>query len=81
MKNSSYILILAFAAIATFSCALSGIVVIFDAAVAKESWGWIVLISFGIVAGFTLAFGFTREFMDEIQRQNDIDKINRENED
>ena len=80
MKQQIYFIILLFLAIIFFSLTLSAIVVIINLEFIEENLLWIVLTAMAIVASAVMGYAFTRELMDVIEEEKQIEKFKKDNE-
>ena len=80
MKKEVYFIILLFLAIIFFSLTLSAIVAIINLEFIEENLLWIVLTAMAIVISSVMAYAFTKELMDVIEEEKQIEKFKKDNE-
>ena len=80
MKKQIYFVILLFLAIIFFSLTLSAIVAIINLEFIEENIFWIVLTAMAIVISSVMAYAFTKELMDVIEEEKQIEKFKKDNE-
>ena len=80
MNKQIYFIILLFLAIIFFSLTLSAIVAIINLEFIEENLLWIVLTAMAIVISSVMAYAFTRELMDVIEEDKQIEKFKKDNE-
>ena len=80
MKQQIYFIVLLFLAIIFFSLTLSAIVAVINLKFIEENLFWIVLTTMAIVASGVMAYAFTKELMDVIEEEKQIEKFKKDNE-
>lgn len=80
MKKQVYFIVLLFLAIIFFSLTLSAIVSIINLEFIKENLLWIVISAMAFVASGVMAYAFTKELMDVIEEEKQIEKFKKDNE-
>ena len=80
MKKQIYFIILLFLAIIFFSLTWSAIVAIINLDFIEENLLWIVLTAMAIVASTVMGYAFTKELMDVIEEEKQIEKFKKDNE-
>ncbi len=80
MKKQIYFIILLFLAIVFLSLTLSAIVAVINLEFIEENLFWIVITAMGLVASGVMAYAFTKELMDVIEEEKQIEKFKKDNE-
>ena len=80
MKKELYFVILLFLAIIFFSLTLSAIVAIINLEFIEENLFWIILTAMAVVASGVMGYAFTKELMDVIEEDKQIEKFKKDNE-
>lgn len=80
MKKQIYFIILLFLAIIFVSLTLSAIVAIINLEFIEENLLWIVLTAMAIVASSVMGYAFTKELLDFIEEEKQIEKFKKDNE-
>jgi predicted membrane protein len=80
MKKELYFIVLLFLAIIFLSLTLSAIVAIINLEFIKENLLWIVLTVMALVASAVMGYAFTKELMDVIEEDKQIEKFKKDNE-
>ena len=80
MKKELYSIVLRFLAIIFLSLTLSAIVAMINLEFIEENLFWIVLTAMAIVASAVMGYAFTKELMDVIEEEKQIEKFKKDNE-
>ena len=80
MKKQIYFIVLLFLSIIFFSLTLSAIVAVINIDFVVENLLWIVLTAMGLVASGVMGYAFTKELMDVIEEEKQIEKFKKDNE-
>lgn len=80
MKQQIYFIVLLFLAIIFFSLTLSAIVAMINLEFIEENIFWIVITAMAFVASGVMAYAFTKELMDIIEEEKQIEKFKKDNE-
>ena len=80
MKKQIYFIVLLFLAIIFVSLTLSAIVAMINLEFIEENLLWIVLTAMAIVASGVMGYAFTKELMDVIEEDKQIEKFKKDNE-
>ena len=80
MKKELYFIVLLFLAIIFLSLTLSAIVAIINLAFIEENLFWIVITAMALVASAVMGYAFTKELMDVIEEDKQIEKFKKDNE-
>jgi predicted membrane protein len=80
MKKQIYFVLLLFLAIVFLSLTLSAIVAVINLEFIEENIFWIILTVMGLVASAVMGYAFTKELMDVIEEDKQIEKFKKDNE-
>ena len=80
MKKQIYFIVLLFLAIIFLSLTLSAIVAVINLEFIAENLLWIVITAMAIVASAVMGYAFTKELMDVIEEDKQIEKFKKDNE-
>ncbi len=80
MKQQIYFIVLLFLAIIFLSLTLSAIVAIINLEFIEVNLFWIVISGMAIVASGVMVYAFTKELMDVIEEDKQIEKFKKDNE-
>ena len=80
MKKQIYFIVLLFLAIIFLSLTLSAIVAMINLEFIEENLLWIVLTAMALVASAVMGYAFTKELMDIIEEEKQIEKFKKDNE-
>ena len=80
MKQQIYFIILLFLAIVFLSLTLSAIVAVINLDFIEQNLFWIVISVMAFIASGVMAYAFTKELMDIIEEDKQIEKFKKDNE-